>query len=192
MKALGRLTVFVAVVAAFGFLANHPIQQPAGTAAPTKLPSYTGGTDVKADPWSYSVDPDSMSSKVERRARIASSNAFEFGFPYQGPQHSILVLRTHPRYGKDVMLQIVKGQFMCGVSGCTVNVRFDDGPAQRWPAAEPADNDSTVLFLRNYDAFVAKLAKAKLLRVEPTFFKEGNVMMEFPVAGFSAEKYSGK
>lgn len=188
MRTLGRLLI---LIVALGFL-GVMLKENAANSPPKILPGYVGGTDAPSDPWSYTAYTDEMSTKQIHQARIASSNAFEFKFPYQGSQHAILVLRTHPRFGKDAILQISKGQFLCHVSRCSVTVRFGDGKPQNWPANEAADHDSTTLFLGQYDSFVSSLSQSKVVRIEPTIYQEGNVAMTFPVAGFSPAKYAGK
>jgi hypothetical protein len=188
MRTLGRILILVVAIACIGPL----VKQCSDNTQPKMLPGYVGGTDAPSDPWSYNEYPDEMSAKTIHQARIASSNAFEFKFPYQGSQHAILVLRTHPRFGKDAILQISKGQFLCRPSQCSVTVRFGDGKPQQWPARESSDHDSTTLFLGQYDSFVSSLSQSKVVRIEPTLYQEGDVAMTFPVAGFNPAKYAGK
>jgi hypothetical protein len=130
--------------------------------------------------WQYRASEDPMGG-VTAVAQIESANDFEFDFPYQGRQHATLVIRNDGGY--DVMLVIERGQFVC-TFGCSVQVRFDDGEAQRWRATEPSDYDTTVLFLRNESKFIKQLRKAKTLRIAADFFQEGTRVLEFPVARF--------
>ncbi|MFZ1989931.1 MAG: hypothetical protein WAW96_09185 [Alphaproteobacteria bacterium] len=74
-----------------------------------------------------------MTSAVTRFASNVSTNTVNFGFPYGGPQHATLTLRSHPRYGKSILLSVEKGQFICGIESCSVSVRFDDGKAKDYP-----------------------------------------------------------
>ena len=124
-----------------------------------------------------------MSKKPVRLAIIETINEFEFGFPYQGAQRGRLFLRVHPRYGRDVFLVIRRGQFLCRPDDCRVMVRFDDSPGQRFNAAEPANFDSTTLFIRDYDKFLGGLSKAKKLYIEVAFYQEGSRTFEFDVSG---------
>jgi hypothetical protein len=75
-----------------------------------------------------------------------SVNTLSFGFPYQGEQHGVLMLRRS-QAGNEVIIAIEKGQFLCYVTDCNVNVRFDDGPPRRVSASGPADHSTTTLFL---------------------------------------------
>lgn len=111
-----------------------------------------------------------------------SLNEVNFDFPYRGNQRGTLTLRIHPKYGKDVMLSIDKGQFLCGIDDCTVSVRFDEGKAQNFSAVGPSDHSTTTLFIRGYDRFVAATKKAKHVYIEAQFFQQGTRVFEFDVA----------
>jgi len=111
--------------------------------------------------WNYLESQDKMGRGTIRNATVSSTNEIQFGFPYQGSQRATLQLRIHPKYRKDIILSIERGQFLCGLDRCVVTVRFDNGKAQTYSASEPADHSTTYLFLRNYDRFVAALRKSK-------------------------------
>lgn len=141
--------------------------------------------------WSYSSTTDPMASRPSRTAVIQSENTVEFGFPYEGAQHATLVLRNHPSYGRDVILQIREGQILCpSYDDCSIRVRFDDGPAERWTGAGPADNSSTTVFIRNYSRFLQRLRNAKVVRIQIPVYQEGAPTFEFRVAGFDNDRYS--
>lgn len=145
-----------------------------------------------AQKWDYSTSTDEMSSKVARYAKINSENSVSFDFPYAGPQHGTLTIRNHPSYGRDVLLNIREGQFLCtSYDGCTVRIRFDEAPAVAWRATGPADNSTTVLFIRNGDRFVQLLRKAKTVRIAAKIYQEGEPIFEFEVGGFDYVKYTG-
>lgn len=133
--------------------------------------------------WRYEETSDDMSGKPVKNALLTSTNTFEFEFPYQGQQRAMIALRRHPRFGRDAMLQIDRGQFLCRVDGCAVRVRFDEGPPQTFSMVEPEDHSSTVLFFSNHDRFVSQLKKAKAVKIEANFFQEGGRVFLFNVAG---------
>jgi len=130
--------------------------------------------------WNYTESPESMGGTV-KTAYVLSNNQISFGFPYKGLQRARLSLRIHPRYGKDVILSLDKGQFLCGYSNCGVTVKFDNGISQRYTATEPADNSSNTLFLRNYSKFVQNAKRSKKVYIEATFYQEGNRVFEFDI-----------
>jgi hypothetical protein len=132
-----------------------------------------------------------MTSKETRTARIVSENTVNFDFPYEGAQQGTLTLRTHPTYGRDVMLSIQEGQFLCrSYEDCTIRVRFDEAQPERWRAIGPSDNSTTVLFLRNESRFVQKLRSAKIVRIQVPVYQEGEPMFEFEVGGYDHERYT--
>lgn len=133
--------------------------------------------------WQYSYFDDEMTSKKISFASIQSLNQIDFDFPYQGAQRAMLQLRKHPRYGKDVILSMERGQFLTSFDGTTVLVRFDDGAAQRYRALEPSDHDSKALFIQGYSRFYGQLKKASIVKIEAQFYHEGNRVFEFDVKG---------
>ncbi|MCA9701645.1 MAG: hypothetical protein KC431_29260, partial [Myxococcales bacterium] len=134
--------------------------------------------------WRYNVRDDPMGGAVATAA-VQSSNSFEFEFPYQGIQHVSLTIRSDD--GTDVILSIEQGQFLCTM-GCSVMVRFDDGPTDRWRAVGPSDHSTESIFLRKESQFLKQLKNARVLRIEADFFQEGKRVLEFPVARFDASK----
>lgn len=126
-------------------------------------------------------------------AFVQSTNTVEFGFPYSGAQHATLTLRTHPRYGKDVILSIERGQFLCrSYEDCTILVRFDDKKSQSYSAVGAADNSTETIFIRNYARFVSSMQKAETVRVAANIYQQGAPVFEFDVSGFDTSKYEPK
>lgn len=145
------------------------------------------------DQWDYFSSLDDMSSGRVHTAIVSSVNTVNLDFPYQGAQHATLKLRTHPRWGKDVIFRIERGQLLCNsYDGCSVLVRFDDGQAVEYTANEPSDNSTEVLFIANYSQFVGNMLKAKVVRISPRIYQNGNPIFRFDVSGFSTEKYLAK
>ena len=132
--------------------------------------------------WHYLEAPDPMGRGTIKQADVKSVNQVNFDFPYKGPQRGELTLRVHPKHGKDVILSIEKGQFVCGVSGCTVSVRFDQGKVQNYSASEPADYSTTSLFLEGYGRFLAAAKKSKRVYIEAKIYQEGTQVFEFDIS----------
>ncbi len=135
--------------------------------------------------WRYSEEPDKMGRGTIKHAMVRSLNEVEFDFPYQGAQFAMLCLRMHPKLGKDVFLSIKRGQFLCDFRGCRVAVRFDNGKAQNFSAVGPADHSTTMLFLRDYDRFLAVARKSKKVYIEAQFFRQGTRVFEFDISGLN-------
>lgn len=152
---------------------------------PTPPPPPQPGTQ-----WNYTQDEDPMAKGTAYHAIVQSTNTVEFGFPYSGPQHAMLALRTHPRHGKDVVFKIERGQILCpSYEDCTILVRFDDGKAQSYSAVGAADSSTETVFIRNYARFVSSMQKAKTVRIAVEIYQQGAPAFEFDVSGFDAAKY---
>ena len=138
--------------------------------------------------WSYSNDPDMVSGKEISQANMMSINSFEMEFPYQGGTFGHLSVRKHPRYGKDIMFIINKGQLHCtSYDGCQVSVRFDDNKPFKVHANEPEDNSNTVLFLSGYDKLLKQIRTSKTMIIEATFYQNGERAFEFDVSNLNFE-----
>jgi hypothetical protein len=133
--------------------------------------------------WQYSESPEKMGRGYVKTATVYSLNEVEFAFPYSGSQRGMLMLRTHPKHGKDVILGIRRGQFICGVFQCKISVKFDGGKPQSFTASGPSDYSTTTLFIRGYDKFLASARKAKKVYIEAEFYQEGTRVFEFDISG---------
>jgi len=133
--------------------------------------------------WNYRESDDKMGRGKIRNAWVKSLNTVNFDFPYSGSQRATLFLRDHPEYGKDAILQIEQGQFLCGIDRCRIKVRFGNGPPAAYNANEPADLSTTTLFIANYTAFLSNLRKVDRVAIEATFYQEGNRVFEFDISG---------
>jgi hypothetical protein len=104
------------------------------TSTMVALPSGTRTFDSGALPlWSYQSAKDDMRGSTDSYASLESLNV-----------RGHTVLRRSAKSGINVMLILDRAQFMCGYDGCSVAVKFDDGPsimfgAPRQPRATPND-----------------------------------------------------
>jgi len=133
--------------------------------------------------WSYLENEDSMSGRTSRSAHRRSLNQVEFDFPYADPQRATLELRNHPRFGRDVIFRIERGQFLCRIDSCSVRVRFGSSDPVTFEASEPESNDSTILFIRQYDRFVERTKEVDEVLIEATIYQEGSPVFRFDVTG---------
>ncbi len=133
--------------------------------------------------WNYSEQQESMGRGTVKRAWVSSLNKVQFDFPYQGKQRATLSLRAHPKYGKDIILSVEKGQFLCGINSCKVSARFNTGKPKVYTAGGAADHTTTTLFISDFSRFLANTRKSKTVFVEALFFKEGERVFEFDVSG---------
>jgi hypothetical protein len=159
----------------------------------TNASPQTAQQEAKALPgaqWLYSQYSDPMGKGTVYGAQVVSSNTVDFDFPYNGAQHATLALRSHPRFGKDVILRIEKGQFLCpSYEGCNVLIRFDEEQGATYSAAGATDNSTETIFVHNYSRFLQKMLKAKQVRIAVNIYQEGAPVFDFDVSNFSQSKY---
>lgn len=174
---------------------NKVSPSPVALVSETKptIPLEPEAKSIIGTQWTYSQAEDKMSGGTTYHAYVYSTNTVEFGFPYSGVQNGRLELRIDPKYGKDVIFRIEKGQILChSYQDCTVLVRFDDEKPVNYSAVGAADNSTETIFLRNYSRFVEKLLKAKQVRISTNIYQQGEPVFEFDVSGFDHEKYKPK
>lgn len=139
--------------------------------------------------WVYTSHEDAMTSKQHHQAVVRSTNAHEFEFPYHRPQRGTLTLRDHPRYGKDVIFAIERGQLQCSsYSGCDVMVRFGDAPARRYSGNGPQDSSSEMLFFENQADFRRRMQGVDVVRISTSIYKQGSPIWEFDVSGYNPDR----
>ena len=140
--------------------------------------------------WRYQVSEDQLTSEPSYMAWVQSINQISFDFPYQGLQRGQLMLRTHPQHGKDLILQVDKGQMLVrSYEDTTVKVAFDGGSPITYKVVGPADHGTTSLFFRDYHGFVGRMLQSKKVKISVPFYQEGEVVMEFNVSDFDQAKY---
>ena len=151
--------------------------------SPVVVSVHADSTDHSTD-WNYDSSVDEMTSKRNYFASIDAKELLQFGFPYNGG--SVATLTVRKMSGRSaVILQVSSGQFMTGVDGEVVKARFDDGPPVEFEASSSNDDDPKVLFVDDAVTFIAKVKKAKVTRIQATFFNEGAPVMEFETAGLA-------
>lgn len=134
---------------------------------------------VRAD-WMYRVVPDQMTGKETKLATLESNNSLSLEFPYGGRNYGSIAVRQHPRMGRDVMVQVEKGQILCRLSAsCKVLVRFDDAEPVEFRGSPSSDHDSRVVFLQNSEAFLRGARSAKSILVQFGMYQAGNQVLRF-------------
>ena len=87
---------------------------------------------------------------------------------------------------KDVIVTISKGQILCGIRGCDLSFKFNDGAVQSITMSEPDNHSSEALFVM-YDKtetnIINQLKDSKKLVIEVPFYQEGRKQFTFDVGG---------
>jgi len=193
--AVGVVLALIFVGAVFNTTMNRPGSSTAYTpsaspAGATAAPPPPPAVPVPGSQWSYDQSEDEMAEGKISQAHVSSSNTVNFGFPYSGAQHGTLTLRSHPRYGKELIFQIKQGQILCNsYETCKVLARFDDNEAIGYEGVGAADNSTETVFIRNYSSFIEKMLKAKRVRVSVEIYQEGSPVFDFDVSDFDQAKY---
>jgi hypothetical protein len=138
---------------------------------------------IYAAKWVYSQEEDPMGGGTRFQAEIPSLNTVDLGFPYQGTQQGILVLRRTPREGNRVIIGVQRGQVAPGRD--YVTVRFDDDSIRRFSIMRADDGTEKCVAISDYDGFVRRLARSSRVRIEVMFFDHGLEMFDFDVRGLN-------
>ncbi len=150
-------------------------------ATDTTTADVTSELETIESGWEYTTQEDEMSDNKTKIAYITSDNSEEFDFPYNGGSNMTLSVRRSPQYGLDVYLRISKGQFNCNEYNGTdkISVRFDKNPAMTFKTTTADDGSSDVLFLNNVKKFIAGAKKAQTIKIQASFYQEGNRVFTF-------------
>lgn len=188
-KKTSKLTwvILIIIICSLARIGNSPtaISNTSNKTSVAAIPTSIQTSTPTKNTWQYNTEQDEMGRGTIKTASLISENQVEFSFPYSGAQNAILILRSHPKYGKDVMLSIDKGQFLCGIDECNISVKFGDSKAEVFSAGEPSDNRTTTLFIRGFDRFLSKAKKSKTIKIEAQFYQEGNRVFEFNSEGLN-------
>lgn len=135
--------------------------------------------------WHYEDNKDEMSGGITHTATVMSANKINLEFPYHGGTIAWFELSNHPRFGRQIIFTINKGQLPCSIfDGCKVLLRFDDSIPIEYFTQPAADGSSNVLFIRDFDKhIVEKLKVSKQLIIEAMFYRSGNHQFKFNISG---------
>lgn len=137
--------------------------------------------------WQYSTSKDEMRGTESRYAQLNGSNTINLDFPY-GEQRGRILVRQSSQFGFDILVGVNSGQIMCSsYSRSFVNVKFDDGPIERYGCNDASDGTSNLIFIEGAKGFLRKLKKSKRVIVEAEFFQNGMQQMMFETAGLKWE-----
>ena len=189
-KRLLPLAMFLGVALA---CANLPENSRRSSNRNTTATGSAGSADSSTHPsssWDYSQFEDEMGRGKVYTATIESRNTINLDFPYNGEQHGSLMLREHPKHGKDVILKIERGQLLDSEYNDPVVVRFDSDKPLTFSSVGASDHSTETLFLRGnaFSVFSTRLKTAKTVRIQAPIYQGGNQVFTFEVEGFNWTK----
>lgn len=137
--------------------------------------------------WQYYNDKDEMRGTESRYAQLDGSNTINLDFPY-GEQRGRITVRQSAQFGFDILVGVESGQIMCNsYSRSYINVKFDEGPIQRYGCNEASDGTSNMVFVEGAKGFLDKLKNSKKVIVEAEFFQNGMQQLAFDTANLKWE-----
>lgn len=137
--------------------------------------------------WSYSTDTDDMRGITVRYAEIEAENTVSLDFPY-GEQRGQMLVRQSEKSGLDIMVGVASGQILChSFMNGHINVKFDDGPIERFGCSGASDGTSNMVFIKGANGFLDKLKKSEKAIVEAEFFHNGTQQLTFDTANLEWE-----
>jgi hypothetical protein len=189
-KRLLPLAMFLCVVLACANLPANNRRQSNRNTASTGSAGSAGSSTNPPTSWDYSQFEDEMGRGKVYMATIESRNTINLDFPYSGEQHGSLTLREHPKYGKDVVLKIERGQLLDSEYNDPVVVRFDSDKPLTFSSVGASDHSTETLFLRGnaFSVFSTRLKTAKAVRIQAPIYQGGNQVFIFDVGGFNWTK----
>lgn len=131
--------------------------------------------------WIYVENEDKMTSKKIYNAYIEAKEDLSFSFPYNWGSTPSIVLRNKDGVN-DMMLKVTKWQFMTGVYGGNVRIRFDAEQPIKVNFTNTSDGSNDTIFIESTNNMISRMKKSKKIIVEAEFYNEGNRLMEFEVA----------
>ncbi len=139
--------------------------------------------------WNYSSSKDEMTEQLSSWYCAESTNTVEFDFPYSGGSSAELCLR---RKGKklDSYIKVSKGQFLCSIEGCTVQVKVDEKPISSYSAGESDSGRSDMLFIESASRLQTALSASKQLKLQANFYQAGRRTFTFDTAGYEKAKFN--
>ncbi|HEV7165902.1 MAG TPA: hypothetical protein VGO35_10975 [Gammaproteobacteria bacterium] len=156
------------------------------TASPTAAKANASQQSLPSN-WMYNTIPGNSFNKSRYTATVDSSNTLNFAFPYNGPQHPTLVLRSD-----GAVLVLFNGQIDCGIENCQIQTKFDDGPVGEVTVSKPDDGSTGVFyFFADAPGFVKHLIASKKLALNINFYQEGRQEVDYNLSGLNLGKIQG-
>ena len=185
------LAMFLCVALACANLPENSRRSSNRNTASTNSAGSAGSSEHSSTRWDYSQFEDEMGSGKVYVATIQSSNTIDLDFPYNGEQYGKLMLREHPKHGKDVILKIERGQLLDSDYNDPVVVRFDTDKQLTFSSVGASDHSTETLFLRGnaFSVFSTRLKTAKTVRIQAPIYQGGNQVFVFDVEGFNWTKH---
>lgn len=126
---------------------------------------------VSKKEWVYQNSVDEMDGSIIKGAYIVSSNTVDFDFPYSGGSNLRIIIAGDCGVG----VSISKGQFNSNeINGTNyIRVKFDNSVPIKFSTLSSLNGSFDLLYLKNSKKFIKLAKKAKTIKVEVPFFRDG-------------------
>ena len=199
------LILLVLVAAISFFLGRQSMQQPRGgqasdthahlsdtSATPTTADAATAGTDAgaallpaqmpsalapTAPIWDVSDIRDEMRGTTTHLACVTATDSDHLRIG-----RGQICIRQRDGERMEAFFVVGEGQVLCGYSGCTVAVRFDDDAVRDFRGSGPSTGYHSV-FITDADGFVRRMLSASHLTIEIEFYDAGRRQIQFENVG---------
>jgi hypothetical protein len=132
--------------------------------------------------WVYEEIQDPISSQMISRAYVYSRNLVNLKPPYSGRQRAKLIIQNHPRFGNSAILKIERGQFVCSINDCEVNISFDAVFGSKYQSSPSKDYSPEIIFIGEYREFIYQIRKSKAMKIAATVYLEGEKIFDFDIS----------
>ena len=131
--------------------------------------------------WELTEVVDPLSDKITTTRTLRSTNTHRFRFPFNDDNYLVLQIRQHPRYGNDIIIRLIDGQFSCYTTRCPIVFRIDSGEMITVEGVKPSDGSTRTIFVSNPDRTKLwdRLLNASTILVSTTVHTAGNPVFEF-------------
>lgn len=161
------------ILSVLAALLTNP-ERPQSAGRPDHPAQQTGG-------WQYEQVSGPAGQPI-RKASLASTNAIELAYPYEGAIPVTLTIRQ----GRDepqVSLAVAKGFLTRSFQGGRAQVRFDGGPAVTYALSAAANGRANLVFVDEAARFIGRVKAARQLTVRLEFAGQPVRNLRFSTAG---------
>lgn len=146
---------------------------------PSGEPAAAAVAPAREADWRKETVVDELSQRPITYLSAQSRETVNLAFPYQGEQRAEPVFREHPQHGSEAYLTLERGQIVCPIGRCTVDIAFDDEEPTSWRSTDAADHSSNIVFFRNHARLRRRVEEAREVRVAITLFRQGTHTFTF-------------
>ncbi len=129
--------------------------------------------------WAYQVG--------EQRGGAQSAASIYSSTPGSAKERLRLILRRHADWGESAYVFADGKGFRCPAP-CTLSLRFDDQPAERWKAFTPETGEPAI-FIEDDRKFAQRLTQTRKVAIDAILADRGPLTIVFETGGFDPQQW---